>query len=439
MSDEFEKGSWFMVHYDILKTYKLQALIFLLIWIVSMILSAEFLISVSMIGLLVLAFFQLKINGPQVKITIRDTLKENFQKFKSEKVWWVVSIPFLLVLISGTWSSDWDYLLERLRIKLPFLILPFAFLSIPKLTKKEVYVVFYFLVLTMFVASLWSLGQYFGNFEAVNDQLSRGIPFPTPSNHIRFSLTLVLSILAGGTLFYEKFYISNPSERWFIGGMTIILFVFLHVISVRSGLASFYFAFFCLTLFFILKTRRYFVGLALILGLASIPFLAYQMLPSLKNKIDYALWDFKQYQKGLGKDYSDSERITSLEIGVSIGNEHPVFGIGAGDLKKRMYQIYANKYGGKFSKRMPHSQFVTLYAGVGIVGLLIFLFAFFYPLFYQENWKNPLFSALHAIIFLSFFMENTIENNYGISLFLLFLLIGLNYFRKSEDQIQSAT
>lgn len=416
-----------------MNSYKSQALVFILIWIVSMILSAEFLISVSMIGLLVLAIFQLKINGPQVKVTLRDSLKNNLQKLKTEKVWWVVSVPFLLVLVSGLWSSDYEYLLERLRIKLPFLILPFAFLSLPKLTKKEVYVIFYFLILTMFVASLWSLGQYLGNFEEVNDQLSRGIPFPTPSNHIRFAITLALSILAGATLFYERFHISAPSERWFIGVITLVLFIFLHVISVRSGLASFYFALFILAIFFIVKTRRYLVGLAILISLSSIPFLAYKTLPSLKNKIDYALWDFKQYQKGLGKDYSDSERITSLKIGMSIGNEHPVFGIGAGDLKKRMYQIYANEYGGQFSKRMPHSQFVSLYAGIGIVGLLIFILAFFYPLFYQKNWKNSLFLAFHAVIFLSFFMENTVENNYGISLYLLFLLIGLNYLRGSNE------
>lgn len=397
-----------------------------------MVLSAEFLISVSMIALLVIAIFQLKLEGPYVKVTLRDTLKENFQKFLSYKAWWVAMIPFVLVLVSGLWSSDMDYLLERLRIKLPFLVLPFAFASLPKLGKKEIYTVFYFLILIMGIACLWCLGQYLGNFEVVNEQIKRGIPFPTPSNHIRFALVLALSIIAGATLFYEKFHFQSKSERWLIGGITIFLFLFLHVISVRSGLVSFYFALFVLIVFYIIKTKKYLQGLGAIILLACIPLIAYKTVPSLKNKINYALWDLKQYQKGLGKDYSDSERITSLEIGLKVGNEHPILGVGAGDLKQRMYQIYANEYSGKFSPRMPHSQFVSLYAGTGIIGLLIFLFAYFFPLFYKKNFKNPLFLALHAIVFVSFFMENTIENNFGISLYLLFLLLGLKYLSEAQ-------
>ncbi len=434
-------SSLFIIHHlssiktltTLLKSYKIQALIFLLIWIVSMILSAEFLISVSMIALLVLALFQLKLDGPRVKITFRDSLIEHLRYYFSNKVWLVISIPFLLVLVSGLWSSDMDYLLERLRIKLPFLILPFAFLSLPKLGKKEIYTIFYFLILIMFVASLWSLGQYLGNFELINEQIKQGIPFPTPSNHIRFALVLALSIIAGAALFYEKFHFQNPSERWLIGGITIFLFLFLHIISVRSGLASFYFSLFVLIIFFIIKTKRYLHGLLAIILLACIPLIAYKTVPSLKNKIDYALWDLQQYQQGLGKDYSDSERITSLEIGLSIAKEHPIVGIGAGDLKQRMYQIYANDYSGKFSPRMPHSQYISILAGTGIIGLIIFIIAFFFPLFFQKHYQNPLFLALHAIIFVSFFMENTIENNFGISLYLLFLLLGLNFLNRPKE------
>jgi hypothetical protein len=67
------------------------------------------------------------------------------------------------------------------------------------------------------------------------------------------------------------------------------------------------------------------------------------------------------------------------------------------------------------------------YAGTGIIGVLLFAFAFFFPLLYQKNYRNPLFLALHAIIFMSFMMENTVENNFGISLYLFFLLMGVNY------------
>lgn len=121
----------------LLQSYKAQAIILLFIWIVSMVLSAEFVLSLSMIGLVLLSIFQLKIDGPYVRFTFRDNLKENFRQLWKYKAWIMVSILFLIVLISAVWSSDLEYTLERLRIKLPFLVLPFAFASMPKLTKKR--------------------------------------------------------------------------------------------------------------------------------------------------------------------------------------------------------------------------------------------------------------------------------------------------------------
>ena len=94
-------------------------------------------------------------------------------------------------------------------------------------------------------------------------------------------------------------------------------------------------------------------------------------------------------------------------------------------------KIYNAYYMEKFSFRKPHNQLISIYAGTGIVGLFLFLFAFFYPLFYQENYRNPLFLTLHAIIFMSFMTENTIENNFGISLYLFFLLIGINHLNRN--------
>jgi hypothetical protein len=63
----------------------------------------------------------------------------------------------------------------------------------------------------------------------------------------------------------------------------------------------------------------------------------------------------------------------------------------------------------------------------------VFIVTFFFPLFYQKNWRTPLFLALHAVIFSSFFVENTIENNFGVSLYLFFLLVGLNFLSNSSE------
>lgn len=411
----------------LLQSYKAQSIIFLFIWLVSMVLSAEFVLSVSMIALVLLAVFELKIEGPKVSLALRGSLRENFEKYRGYKAWLAVSLPFLIVLVSWLWSNDLTYTLERLRIKLPFLVLPFAFASMPALRKREIFTILYFLLVVMSVISVYVLLNFAVNFDAVMADLGRGGHLPTPSNHIRFSLTLALAIISGMALWAEKFHFKNPSERWFTGGLTLFLFIFIHALSVRSGIVSLYLALFVLGVFYVFFKKKYLLGLGGLAGLALLPVAAYLALPSFKLKVDYARWDYLQFVQGIGENYPDSERFNSMKNGLEIGREHPWLGVGAGDLRQEVQKKYAAAPAGGYAFKMPHNQFISVFAGTGLVGLALFLTGFFFPLFYRKNFRNPLFLALHAIVFMSFFVENTIENNFGVSLFLFFLLIGLNY------------
>ena len=411
----------------LLQSYKAQALILLFIWVVSMVLSAEFVLSVSMIGLLVLALFQLEIEGPQVRVFIRRNLKENFRGYWKYKAWLVVSVPFLIVLISALWSGDVDYSLERLRIKLPFLVLPFAFASMPPLRKNEIFTILYFLLVMMSIISLYVLTNFLVNFDEIMAQLGKGGHLPTPSNHIRFSLTLAFAIIGGIALWVGKFHLRQLFERYVIGAMTLFLFIFIHILSVRSGILALYLALFVLACYYVFLKKKYALGLVGMAAVVALPIIAYKTVPSFKLKVDYAVWDYKQFQQGAGGQYPDSERLVSMTAGLELGKENLLVGVGAGDLKKEMQNIYDNKLAGKYNFRMPHNQLISIFAGTGVIGLIVFIIGFFFPLFYKNNFRQPLFLALHAVMFMSFFMENTVENNFGISMYLFFLLVGLNY------------
>lgn len=410
-----------------LQSYKAQAVTFLFVWLVSMVLSAEFVLSVSMIALLLLALFQLKIDGPKVTLSLRGALRQNLLRLWEYKAWIAVSLPFFLVLISWGWSSDWSYTLERLRIKLPFLVLPLAFASMPPLRKREIYTILYFLLVIMSIISVYVLLNFAANFESIMGEIGRGGHLPTPSNHIRFSLMLALAILGGAALWSERFHLKSFNERWLIGGLTLFLFAFIHVLSVRSGLVSLYIGLFAIGGWFILVKKKYVLGLAGIAAIVALPVLAYLTIPSFKLKVDYAKWDYLQFKQGTGRHYPDAERFASMKVGLDIAREEPIIGVGAGDLRREVRQRYESGEAGNYQFIMPHNQLVSVLAGTGLLGLGLFLTGFFFPLLYRKNYKNPMLLALHALIFSSFFVENTFENNFGVSLFLFFLLLGLNY------------
>jgi len=420
----------------LLRSYRAQVVLCCCAAIYGMLWSAEAIISISMLLLVLIALFEVDFaNSEKLKTEIRFRKSIGVQ-LKRKKTWWWVTIPFLLVLFSVPYSEDWTYILERLRIKLPFLILPFSFAVMPALTKRELKIIGTFFVFACTLAAIGVLWNYIQNFEMINYNISRGKAIPTPSNHIRFSLSMACAIFCAGALTLEKSIFEIRGERYLFGILTFFLFVFLHILSVRSGLLAFYIALGVFLIQFIYRSRRWGIGLVGVIVMIAIPYFAVIYVPSFKNKYYYMKHDVHSYFEGNGKNYSDSERLISLNAAKEIITEHPIIGVGAGDVKKEMYQIYANKSAENATEKMPHSQFVTVVAGTGFLGLVLFLISFFVPLFYQKNYQNYLFTALHVIFFMSFFSENTFENNFGLSLWLFMLLIGMN-FLKSKESIES--
>jgi O-antigen ligase len=389
-----------------------------------------------MIALLVISVFSFDLDK-NFPVSFNPALKSNIKKLLSHKAYLSLTIFFFLILVSGLWSEDTHYLLERLRIKLPFLLLPFAFISIPSFTERQFLSLFYFLIILMFFSALIVGTNYLLDFENITENINKGKVIPTPMHHIRYSLMQAFGILAGIVLWWKRFYLKYKWERYFIAFITVFLFYFIHVLSVRSGLFVLYLSILFFSIRYIYLTRRYKLGLATILGLILLPLIAYKTIESFRAKVDYARRDMKMYNLGLGKDYSDAERIISFEAGLKIGNKNPFFGVGAGDLKKEVESYYKEHFIDISTPKMPHNQLISTYAGTGLVGLFIFCFAFFYPLWYHDNYKDELFAAFHLIVFFSFMVENTIETAIGVAFYSFFLLLGINHLSGKELDSES--
>ena len=215
--------------------------------------------------------------------------------------------------------------------------------------------------------------------------------------------------------------------------MTAFLFLFIHVLAVRSGLAVLYAAILLLTIQYIIRSRKYWIGLVVLGGLTLLPILAYQLVPSFQNKIKYMRYDRLMHDRGEGAGlYSDSDRLLSIQIGWRLFLENPIWGVGAGDLRKEVNTIYEQEFPDIEIKKKPHNQYVSVLAGSGIVGFLVFLVACFYPLIYRKNYKHFLLYGSMVILLISFLVENTIENSNGIGIYILFVFISLKYIRESK-------
>ncbi len=399
---------------------------------ISLVMEARFFLSQAMIWLLLSAILTFSPSSfPFFRLS--DDFKTNVKKVWEYKAFTVTMLFFFIVLVSGLWSEELKYCLEKSQVRLPFLVLPLAFAWLPSISKRHYQSVFYMMLVLMSLVMTFVLTNYIVDYERITETLLHGKNIPVPMNHIRFSLLLGFTIISGIILWHEKFTWKYAWERKIILGLTLFLFVGIHILSVRSGIIALYCTLFFLGFrYFILKKKAYKQGLLVGITFITIPILAYFALPSVQNKVEYAMRDYRAFSQGRGGDFSDSERFGSILVGLDIGNRYPILGCGYGDLWNEIEQTYAKVFPLERQFKIPHNQFVMTYAGIGIVGVLLFLFAFLFPIFYKKNYHDWYFLALHIIIFCSFLVEATIETQVGTAVYTFFLGLGLNHNASQE-------
>lgn len=372
------------------------------------------LVSISMIALVVMsAVFY----GAEMK-------RSYFQR----KEFWILSVFFWLVLLSGVYSDDKADWQNWVRIKLPFLFLPLAFAPIKKLSFYKLTALLYAFVLIFFVSVCVVLVRYALNYEAVTQSFLSGQGIKMPYSHIRYSLMLAFSFFCCVYLLEKKLFLFSRSEKWLQIFLLVFSFAALHVLSVRSGLLALYLGILFLLLRFVFVKRNFGLALTVVALLFATMYTAINFVPTLKNKIAYMKYDVAGLSANDVNYHYDAMRIVSMKAAFEVWQQNKVIGCGAGDLKTEMQTAYARILPDLKPENylLPHSQLMWVLASLGAVGLALFLFAFFFPLVYKSNYRQPLLVVLYIIIFSSFFTEAGLEEQMGTGFFLIWLLILLN-------------
>lgn len=360
-------------------------------------------------------------------ILIHPNFKQGVSHFFKNKALLAITVIFFLYLISGLCFSDVDIGVEKIRVKLPFLFLPLAFAFVGTIqfnTYKYIHALLYTLIC---LSSLYVAGMYGLNYDEINRLYLKGQIMPTPLNHIRYSLIIVYAIVFG-IVFFKRLAIKQLWVRGLFIFSIVWLIGFVHFLGVRSGILALYLCLIYLIFKYIVKYRKVLQGLLLLIALPLFFAIAYHFSTPLKNKVKYTHYTYvKMFRDGKISNMSDSERITSILAGIDIGKQHPIFGVGVGDVKAAMLALYAEKYPKATLSIAPHNQYIYVFAATGILGLLVFVFATTYPLFYHYGFKSALFTALHIILYSSFLSEATLERQVGVSFYLFFLLFNMAY------------
>ncbi|NNE30144.1 MAG: O-antigen ligase family protein [Saprospiraceae bacterium] len=394
---------------------------------------SKYFLSVSIISLVVLGLFTLdKTKGGW-------SLKTNFVEVwdqirnRQYRPFLALTLFFFLVLFSF-WQTDdnWNYFFRKVTIKLPFLVLPIAFLALPRFSKREFHNLLYFLLLLITGTGLFVCIDYAQHFAEYNELVKIGKQIPVPGDHVRFSVLVAISILVGFVLYSNKHFFSKAWESKLILGCTLFLIGFIHVLSVKTGILSLYLFSFFLLIQYMVKKKAWAVGLGSLVLMGALLIGAIRFIPSLNQKFHYTKYDLEKFFQGEGDTYNDSGRITSVKVGWELFKENPVFGVGAGNLREATNQVYSEKFSG-YPPFTPINQFMYTLSSTGIFGLSLFLIAFFTPFLFKRLYTHQFLLGIFVVHIFLCLIENTLENAVGVGTFVFFLVLSLNHFLKEAD------
>lgn len=329
---------------------------------------------------------------------------------------WPFFLIFGLIFVSGFWSGNTGRWLGLLRVNLPYLIMPAAFCLWPEdLSRRADRITAQFFwagsVLGIYIIFLILSGG-----EIWAGHISQGGYLPVPVHHVRTGLFLAVGVLAG----WHILGTARPGifRRLSLGAMLILL-IGLHLLAVRTGLILAYAG----TLIYFLLDEKYRgkTGILAFLGMTAVLAAAFLWSPSLSEKWEYWKEDRENISGRSWAFYSDAMRWKSNELGLEIISEHPWLGVGAGDVKEEMILRFLEKED-VYSDHYPHNQWLTVAAGTGIAGVVIF--SFLLGVLAVRQWHRD---SLYFVVFLIFIgsclVENTILSSLGAIAFVTVFLL----------------
>lgn len=160
------------------------------------------------------------------------------------------------------------------------------------------------------------------------------------------------------------------------------------------------------------------------------------------NRLHELFWEYRDYKQG--SNPSGNTLLMRMEFwkaAIYIIKRSPWIGVGTGDAQRAFDKAYyrtETKLSREWRLR-SHNQFLAITVAFGVIGLIVFLFSLAYPAVALRNYLHGLYFVFLLIAVVSFFTEDTLETQSGVSFFAFFntLFIWLASFAKKSKVIES--
>jgi O-antigen ligase len=368
---------------------------------------------------------------------LHPNIYNRIQLFIKDKIAVALTLLFFLMLISYFQSDNVGYWAERVRVKLPFLILPFAMCILFPMEKRKFELLLFVFWISIVSFCVYSSFHFLLHYDAIIQSYAAAQTLWTPKDHIRFSLAVACSVWVGIYLYRAEFYFKYKWENQVWLYISLLQIIYLHILAVRSGLLGFYLSVFYFILYFLIIKKDWKHALVTLMSAAIICAIAIFSSPTIQTKIGYMRYDIAEYCSGKNvQGKSDAGRLMSQEMGWNVFKKNVLIGVGMGDVEdevKKQYAIFHPEIDNN-QRFEPHNQFLFTAVGVGIIGTAFLIIALMLFFFQHKNYRKWIVSCVFIILLSSFISETTLEIQIGTTLF-LFLILLLHYQFKTLNEI----
>lgn len=379
--------------------------------------------------------------------------KQLAQNIKGNKVIAGLLIFFLLEFISAIFSHDKQGGFDMLRVRLSLLVLPLAFLFIDFDQKTWRRILIFYVVLAV-AASL--IGFSFGVVLALethnpgylyNDNISYQL-VGKQAAYYSFYVDIAIFIL----LYLYRFRgdYSKGFKVFLWAGFIWLLFMNYMLASTMSTIAL-ALLLFATVVVWIIKGKKLLAGALLLIGIAAgvialnalFPktFVRFERLTKTSYRFDNTATE-NHFDAAYNPDQwtSSSTRLALWHCGVEIWQEHPVAGVGLGDLKGALIDKFDEKHfwSALSNKRNLHSQYVDILAATGIIGILVFLATYIvYPVVTFIKRKQSLAILVFTGLAICLLTENMFDRYQGEVLIGLMLPLAQKLYDEDAGEAEA--
>jgi O-antigen ligase len=368
-------------------------------------------------------------------------VKYHWNQFRSSNFAIFSLFFFVAYALSILWSGDKSDWIGIIQNKLPFLFFPFGLISLPLRNRQWFNLVTAGLLLSLLGGVCYSF--YFLFLYPQIYTSGSHIPSPMEGDYIRFTLVLVLAMIFVVYLFRNQLALGITKPfRALLVFWAVMALAYICIQAAKTGVISFSIFYCFFVIHYGIKQRKYLKALGL-LGLGIVGFLACSKLPAFSNQLNNVTYEHKIMETadtaGFNKSSSFVPRINSYKAAATVILNHPVIGVGAGDVMHAMDKAYDEKYPNlkTATKIIPHNVYLCSMLAIGIpLTLLTLVFLVFSPLLQKRHRTNIYFLTTWAILFFGMMIEPMLEVQFGIFVFLFFLYFWTavpEYFKAADN------